>query len=102
MAKATTNAIEVLHQAVQEKGIIIKIIKFKGKVFKMVYECTNGTSRVITLLMTADGQFAHVLSHVELGDEFKFVASFVSDISKKRTDAVKAFGMFEKLIEKIY
>lgn len=65
----------ILHQAILDKGIITKIIKSKNRVFKMVYECTNGTSRVSTYIMTADGQFAHVLSHIELGDEFKFTAS---------------------------
>ena len=94
--------IQLLHLATLAKGIITRIIKFNKNIFKMVYECTNGTSRVTVYIQTADGQFEHVLSHVDLGDEFKFEASYVSEINKKTIDANKAFGLLEKLISKIY
>ena len=98
----STTTCKVLHEAATDKGIITKIIKFSDKIFKMVYECTNGTSRVTVLIQTADGQWAHVLSHVDLGGEFKFVASYVSQLSAKIQDATKAFNLLFLLIRKIY
>jgi hypothetical protein len=97
-----TTTCKVLHEAATDSGIITKIIKFNEKIFRMVYECTNGTNRVTVQIQTADGQWAHVLSHLDLGGEFKFNVSYVCKLSEKIPEATKAFNLLFLLIRKIY
>lgn len=102
MAKATTNAIEVLHEAATDDGVITRIIKFNERIFRMIYECTNGTSRLTVQIQTADRQWSHVLSHLDLGTEFKFNVSYVCKLNEKMPEATKAFNLLISLIKKIY
>lgn len=89
-----------------KNGIITKFIKTQKLTvthkFKLQYECTNGTSRLSAQIMTSDGDFKYVLTKEDVGEKFKFVASYVSDFTEKSKDAEKGFKILEDMITKIY
>jgi len=98
---------KTLHESIDAKGIIIKYVRLGNehngaKTFKMIYECTNGRSNLDVSIMNQDGEFKCVFTKYDLGNKFEFVASYVSDISRKEVDATRGFKLMEQLIKKIY
>lgn len=93
---------KTLHMAIFKTGIITKIVSYKGKIFKMTYECTNGRNSLDTQIMNSDGEFKYILTKYDLGDKFEFVASYVSELWRKEKDAVQGFALMEALIKKLY
>lgn len=97
---------KVLNESIDKKGIFIKIFKIEttlgNKIFKIHYECTNGTNKLDALIMNGDGEWKYVFHKYDLGDKFEFTASYVSDITYKEQDAKKGFKLMEELIKKVY
>jgi hypothetical protein len=92
----------ILYESIDKRGIISKIIKKDDKKFKLYYECTNGTQSLSAYIMDSEGTWRLVITKFDIGDNFQFNASYVSDITQKSVDAKKGFLELEKIIKAIY
>lgn len=93
----TLNVVETYNNS---HGQINEIVEYNGSKFKIVAILTNGTNKLYTEKMDANGIFQFVLGMNDV--EFKYTASYVSDKNRKEADLKTGIDQMKKLIKKIY
>ena len=81
-------------------GRVVRFIEFKQKRFKIYGELSNGRGDLAVKIMDSDGVFQYVLNKYDIG--YNYVASYVSDDTRKKEDILKGISQMEDLIIKLY
>jgi len=92
--------IDQFEQFDRHYGRVVKFIEFKQKKFKIYGELSNGRGDLAVKIMDSDGVFQYILTKFDIG--YKYVASYVSDETRKKEDMLKGISQMEDLIIKLY